>query len=1123
MSRTCVSRWLMLVWMALVACGLSSARGADAGVGFIREWLVSGPYPSYQVNGEGRGLDTDFLGGEGEARPYPGLKATGVFEADKGKLIAGIGSTNEWGFRETRSLDATWRVIAFPSDLCEPNDQFGPIKDYFVYYATCYVEVPAQTEAMLRVGSDDDHKLFLNGVQVGRQASSQGIVRDNFLYPVTLEPGTNAILLKVVDRLYGTGHCLAVTDRKGKAIPGLKAHAEHPGRRLGQRLYGNGCAATITFADSLLLEGAREAAVSLTKPEGVVAVRLNGRPVEDGGRLTLELKEGRQPLTLEFLAADGSVRATLRDWAKVYAEERLRQEGVELERRLAALRSELPRQREAVSRLERGVAEAETRLSQAYGEVERRYAAERARHAATAPKSVDEPLPAATRRSLLCVNGLWEASTDRKDWHEVLVPMRMMNRYFLSWTLPVRPREPGKVYGEYDVLPGFEDFRLSPVTTAKRAYFRREFDFDGEGTVQFVAECIQGKATYFCNGLKVGEYDGIIGVQRVELTNLVVGRNVFELEFEVGRHNQRYGILGDVYFEYVPEVRVDDLYVRPSWRRASLAVETEMVNRTRLLQRATVRQYAVRDGRIRLRLPEREVSLPSGQRIRLENVSGWADPLVWGIGGDYGNPDLYELVTDIWVGDRLVDRHRQTFGFREFWIWHTDFFLNGRRILLQGDTGHGGLNEQRFRDIFWPLLRADGINTLRQHDSDYWSVSGVQAADRMGMLFYLQMYPALHEPNARKPLEKHFSPVETWPQTDTHRWNLDNYERWFRTFRNSPSVVIWSTDNEVLTQAWDTADKAPFNIRNDRIAALYEKYMKTLDEGLVMTRDGDVGTHNSKARWYENPPCDTATYHYPDFNLNQWVIDWQRVYEYRPAIFGETLYFSYGAWDGWIGAIPTQVAKKAQRVREVGALYRRLGIPGQIYMGLSTDGFIQWDDTGKGNPWGLASSVMEACAKDGTRPQGRKPDEYPYFRIQWPALSGRGERSVGLRIDSKVHNSSTCNWFDERYPSHVRNAVNDAYRDTLIPQPPLRAGTDAECIVETAPGADVWCVRDDGERVGVRADAQGRAWFQLERPGTYVFTGDGETMTVELGDRTAYVARPGFGQIRRLRLGGAAR
>ena len=69
MSRTCVSRWLMLVWMALVACGLSSARGADAGVGFIREWLVSGPYPSYQVNGEGRGLDTDFLGGEGEARP----------------------------------------------------------------------------------------------------------------------------------------------------------------------------------------------------------------------------------------------------------------------------------------------------------------------------------------------------------------------------------------------------------------------------------------------------------------------------------------------------------------------------------------------------------------------------------------------------------------------------------------------------------------------------------------------------------------------------------------------------------------------------------------------------------------------------------------------------------------------------------------------------------------------------------------------------------------------------------------------------------------------------------------------------------------------------------------------
>ena len=203
----------------------------------------------------------------------------------------------------------------------------------------------------------------------------------------------------------------------------------------------------------------------------------------------------------------------------------------------------------------------------------------------------------------------------------------------------------------------------------------------------------------------------------------------------------------------------------------------------------------------------------------------------------------------------------------------------------------------------------------------------------MGMLCYLQMYPVLHRRALKKPSADNFEPFEEWEKTEEHAFNLANYERWFRAFRNSPSAVIWSTDNEIFTQAWDTAGKAEFNVRNDRVGALYGQFMKKLDPQLVITRDGDVGTWGSKGRWHEEPPCDTANYHYPDFNVETWVRDWQRVYEWHPAVFGETLYTSYGAWDNWVGAKPEVVRKKALHVRRIASLYRELGVPGQILHG----------------------------------------------------------------------------------------------------------------------------------------------------------------------------------------------
>jgi hypothetical protein len=580
-----------------------------------------------------------------------------------------------------------------------------------------------------------------------------------------------------------------------------------------------------------------------------------------------------------------------------------------------------------------------------------------------------------------------------------------------------------------------------------------------------------------------------------------------------GQHS-RDGLLGDLFVEYLPAVSVDGVAIKTSWERAEIAVKTELANKTTRAVDLDVRPKVVEKGRVRLTLPPVRVTVGAGETAVAESRSGWADPKMWGPGGRYGQPDLYELVSDVYVDGRLVDRHRETFGFREFRIFHTDFFLNGKRIVLQGDVGHTAFEHKRVRDIAWNIYREDGVNIVRTHDGAYWSLPAVADADRMGMLMYVQMYPLLftrhmsYDQARKEPI----IPVAEWVTRAEHRWNLANYMRWWKTFRNHPSVVIWSTDNEVLTQAWDTAADAAFNVRNEQVAALYEKYVKALDPACVLTRNGDLGTQNRQQRWFEDPPCDTANYHYPDFNLAEQVVNWRKTYEWRPVIFGETLYCSYGQWDGWPGPLPAQVARKAEKVRRVVQAYRDEEIPCVVFMGVGMDAYAQEDETGRGNPWGITKSQKDAFAKDGTPIPGFGPRAYPWAEIAWPSLSGRGLRPVAHRLDWWYYTSELINAYDSARPAVTRNAVAKAYRETLLPQPRLRIGSDAEALVTgVAPHADVWATGPDGVVLGVRADADGRAWFREMAPGAYAFTAGGVTRTAMLAPRGTAALRPGFG------------
>ena len=116
------------------------------------------------------------------------------------------------------------------------------------------------------------------------------------------------------------------------------------------------------------------------------------------------------------------------------------------------------------------------------------------------------------------------------------------------------------------------------------------------------------------------------------------------------------------------------------------------------------------------------------------------------------------------------------------------------------------------------------------------------------------------------------------------------------------------------------------------------------------------------------------------------------------------------------------------------------------------------------------------------------------------------------------------NWFDSRYPSHVRNEVNDAYRESLVAMPPLAMPDNAECIVElgeAGAGAAVTAraVAFPDQVFGVIADAAGRAWLELPHPGEYDFKVGDRTLRVKLPGREEYFREPGFDRIMRIDFG----
>jgi hypothetical protein len=185
-------------WQKEAAAAADQARAPHATMpGEINRWLVLLPIP-FEGGSGADALQAEQVARESRLRPRVGEKV----KARQGELV--------WRQSEDYLLDF--------------NKIVGRETQFSVAYAVCYIKSQtAQTNLVLKIGSDDQAKIFLNEREVYRSTNPQSGEPDRHTVAgIELKAGLNVLIFKVVNERVGWSGSIRITDAAGQPVKGLR-------------------------------------------------------------------------------------------------------------------------------------------------------------------------------------------------------------------------------------------------------------------------------------------------------------------------------------------------------------------------------------------------------------------------------------------------------------------------------------------------------------------------------------------------------------------------------------------------------------------------------------------------------------------------------------------------------------------------------------------------------------------------------------------------------------------------------------------------------------------------------------------------------------------------------------
>jgi beta-galactosidase len=504
-------------------------------------------------------------------------------------------------------------------------------------------------------------------------------------------------------------------------------------------------------------------------------------------------------------------------------------------------------------------------------------------------------------RQEICLNGFW-------DFQAVPLPQDYREGKGIAPVLPA-PREnawdnvrikipsPWNVnaFAQYSMEgPDHRNYPSYPEAwkNVKMAWMKKSVqvpaDWNGR-IIQLHFEAVSGYTEVYVKGKKVAEnfdiflpFDADITaiVEPGEIIDILVGvrnQSLFEDRSTVGRRiipagsmwgYMIAGIWQDVYLRAIPEINIENLFIKPLVSKGILELDVTIANHSGKKESLTlsgsinewinlagkeVDSAPVPDwelGEKVLDVKAQKLELNVGETLTLTIPVPVAEALKY---WSPEHPNLYGLSLSLSVKNKKTDTKYERFGWREWTIQGGQHCLNGAPYELKGDSWHFMGVPQMTRRYAWAwftAIKAANGNAVRPHAQIYPRFY-LDVADEMGICVLAETanWASDGGPKLDSPL--------FWEKSKEH------LTRMILRDRNHASVFGWSVSNEnrpVILSVFNKPELMPFQRQawkdwyeiasvNDPTRPWVSADGEDDGEGILPVTMGHYGDNNSMNHW----------------------------------------------------------------------------------------------------------------------------------------------------------------------------------------------------------------------------------------------------------------------------------
>lgn len=325
-------------------------------------------------------------------------------------------------------------------------------------------------------------------------------------------------------------------------------------------------------------------------------------------------------------------------------------------------------------------------------------------------------------------------------------------------------------------------------------------------------------STVYVNGTYVGNYPYGYMPFSYDITDKVVCDGVTENVIAVKVVNQLQssrwysgsGIYRDVYLTVTDKVHVDrygtyittpNIETEYQSGTGTAHVITDIVNDTTEPATVSVRSTVVdMDGNaVNEPMTTEALEIAAGNTTSFTQDLVVSSPKLWSV----DSPNLYQVKTEVLVGENVVDTYLSRFGFR--WIKFTSdngFYLNGQWIKLNGVCMHhdqgalGSVANYTAIERQMQIMKDMGVNAIRvTHNPADDKL--LEICDKLGLMVIEEAFDTW---TGKKTYDygRFFSQKATHPDAGANMtWAEFDIKQMVKRGRNFPSIIMWSIGNEI--------------------------------------------------------------------------------------------------------------------------------------------------------------------------------------------------------------------------------------------------------------------------------------------------------------------------------------